>query len=98
MRCLSWNCQGLGRPRTVCALKEIIRVKSPQILGIIETKKRDKDFNRLKYGLGFQNCFAVSSCGKARGLAVLWDDSIDLRVIGYSQRHIDVVVKDHQEV
>ncbi|KAL9673458.1 hypothetical protein QQ045_029716 [Rhodiola kirilowii] len=36
----SWNCQGLGRPRTVRALREAIKSHSPQIVCLLETKKR----------------------------------------------------------
>ncbi|CAM8940407.1 unnamed protein product [Rhodiola kirilowii] len=93
MRCVSWNCRGLGRPRTVRALKDAIRALSPQLVGLLETKKKVSEWESLKWKLGFRNRFPVSCTGRAGGLALLWDDSLDLHVVSFSQNHIDVIVK-----
>ncbi|CAM8900258.1 unnamed protein product [Rhodiola kirilowii] len=92
-----WNCQGLGRPRTVRALRHAIKSHSPQIVCLLETKKRAFDVEGMKYKFGFQNCFGVSSKGQSGGLAVLWDDSVSVDLRSYSFYHIDVVVKDQEE-
>ncbi|CAM8956582.1 hypothetical protein QQ045_016060 [Rhodiola kirilowii] len=97
MKVFSWNCRGLGMPRTVRALKSAIRVFSPQIVCLMETKKRVVGWDLLKLRLGFRNCLAVGSRGRVGGLAMLWDDSVDVEVVNYSQNHIDAIVRDQQE-
>ncbi|CAM8943685.1 unnamed protein product [Rhodiola kirilowii] len=94
MRMFSWNCRGLGRPRTVRALKDAVRVFSPQIVCLMETKKKAVDGDWIRLKLGFRNCFAVDCRGRAGGLALLWDDSIQVSIVNYSSNHIDAVVED----
>ncbi|KAL9678179.1 hypothetical protein QQ045_016018 [Rhodiola kirilowii] len=43
--------------------------------------------------LGFSNCFIVKSLGKSGGLAVLWDNDVDLTVRSYSDNNVDVGIK-----
>ncbi|CAM8977963.1 unnamed protein product [Rhodiola kirilowii] len=93
MRVLRWNCRGLGRPRTVRALKEAFREHHPQVVGLIETKKGDGDWEWLKRSLGFRNCFTVSCRGKSGGLALLWTDDLDVTIRSYSGSHVDAEVK-----
>ncbi|CAM8880738.1 unnamed protein product [Rhodiola kirilowii] len=93
MRVFSWNCRGLGRPRTVRALVEAIREYSPQIVCLIEIKRDAKGWDLLKMKLGFSNCFIVKSRGKSGGLAVWWDNDVDLTVRSYSDNHVDAGIK-----
>jgi len=37
MKIISWNCRGLGSPRTVPSLKYLVRVYKPDILFLCET-------------------------------------------------------------
>lgn len=37
MNLLSWNCLGLENPRSVNALKEVIRIEKPKIVFLMET-------------------------------------------------------------
>ncbi|CAM8967066.1 unnamed protein product [Rhodiola kirilowii] len=90
MRMFSWNCRGLGRPRTVRTLVDAIRTHRPQIVCLIETKKEKADWNFIKWKLGFCNCFVVDSRGKAGGLAVLWSKEVDINVKSYSDWHVDM--------
>ncbi|CAM8910773.1 unnamed protein product [Rhodiola kirilowii] len=43
MKLLSWNCRGVGGPRAVRSLCDVVRPHRPSILGLIETKKDDGD-------------------------------------------------------
>ncbi|KAL9687890.1 hypothetical protein QQ045_032298 [Rhodiola kirilowii] len=97
MRIFRWNCQNLGRPRTLQALKDAVRAFSPQIICFMETKKEDTESQWIKWKLGFHNYFLVGCRGRSGGLAILWMDSIDIRLLSFSRNHIDVVVKEHKE-
>lgn len=37
MNCVTWNCRGLGQPRTVRALSDLVRDRRPDILFLSET-------------------------------------------------------------
>ncbi|CAM8971158.1 unnamed protein product [Rhodiola kirilowii] len=95
MRIFSWNCRGLGRPWTVRALVDAIRVFHPQVVCLMETKKGNDSWDRLKMKLGFRNCFTVSCRGKSGGLAVLWADDVNLSICNFSRWHVDMVVTDN---
>ncbi|CAM8895955.1 unnamed protein product [Rhodiola kirilowii] len=94
MKIFSWNCRGLGRPRTVRALRDAMRSLSPQIVGLMETKKRASDIEGVRCKLGFRNGFGVSCRGRSGGLALFWDDSLCLEILNYSVSHIDAVIRD----
>ncbi|CAM8920557.1 unnamed protein product [Rhodiola kirilowii] len=97
MRLLSWNCRGVGGPRAVRSLGDVVRTHRPSILGLIETKKADPDWEHLKRKLGFTECFAVGSHGRSGGLAMLWDEETEVTIISHSAAHIDVRVRKESE-
>ena len=96
MSTLSWNCRGLGNPRAIRALKDIIKVKGPKIVFLMETKLNSKRMMQLKQKFGFQNGFAVDCVGKSGGLALLWAGDVDVNLQSFSCGHIDVLVKGGQ--
>ncbi|CAM8948104.1 unnamed protein product [Rhodiola kirilowii] len=96
MKIFSWNCRGLGRPRTVRTLVDAIRTYRPQIVCLLETKKKEAGWDSVKWQLGLRNCFFVASRGKAGGLAVLWSEEVDLCIRSYSDWHVDMEVRDNQ--
>eukprot|EP00253_Pinus_taeda_P032065 PITA_32065 len=76
MKYISWNCKGLGNKLKEEALKDIVRIHSPEILLIQETKMEDnpllqnsKTFWRKGPGR------AVSAKGASGELASFWDSS-----------------------
>lgn len=93
MKLIGWNCRGLGQPRTVRALQDLVRTEKPSILGLIETKLGSKDWDYLRIKLGFSYCFVVNNCGRSGGLALLWNPETDVTVISYSKFHIDAIVR-----
>ncbi|CAM8923717.1 unnamed protein product [Rhodiola kirilowii] len=97
MKLFSWNCWGLGRPRTVRALKDAIRVYHPQVVGLIETKMSTVGWDRVKLNLGFHNCFVVGREGLSGGLAMLWNNEAKLEIISYSKSHVDAVLQEEDK-
>ncbi|KAL9690404.1 hypothetical protein QQ045_010802 [Rhodiola kirilowii] len=72
MTILSWNCRGMGNPRTIRELRSLIRATNPQVIGLIETKADKKKMERIRVLLGFFGCFVVPAKGASGGLALLW--------------------------
>ncbi|CAM8999282.1 unnamed protein product [Rhodiola kirilowii] len=93
MSLISWNCRGVGGPRTVRSLCDVTRSYRPSILGLIEKKKSVGDWESLKMKLGFKGCLSVDSRGRSGGLALLWVEDVEVVLISLSNYHIDVTVK-----
>lgn len=41
-----------------------------------------------------RGCFVVNGTGKGGGIALFWDDSINVTLKSYNMRHIDVIIKE----
>jgi exonuclease III len=91
---ISWNCRGLGNPRTVRDLRRMVKVKRPILVFLMETKLKQKKMEKIRCLLGFQNLFVVDSNGRSGGLALLWKEEAGLEIQNYSCRHIQAVVKN----
>jgi exonuclease III len=61
MSLLSWNCQGLRKPRTVRVLRQLVKEKSPCLVFLMETKLTQHKAGFLKVWLGFDSMFVVDS-------------------------------------
>ncbi|XP_042988712.1 uncharacterized protein LOC122316247 [Carya illinoinensis] len=92
MICISWNCRGLGNPRGVRALRDLVRKEVPMVLFLQETKLHVTKMECVKRLLGYECCFAVSSEGRSGGLALMWQEETNLNVQSYSKNHIDALI------
>ena len=68
---ISWNCRGLGNPRTILALCEIKKCRKPDFIFLIETLVHSVQVEKLKSKLGFEGAFYVDRVGRGGGLAFL---------------------------
>ncbi|GLT72801.1 hypothetical protein SLA2020_447050 [Shorea laevis] len=94
MNILSWNCRGLGNPRTVRNLRLLVEDKQPTILFLMETKLRRTEMASLRVKLGFDSLFVVDSVRRSGGLAMLWKEEVNLEIQNYSLRHINAVITE----
>lgn len=46
--------------------------------------------------IGFSNGFFVNRLGLCEGLALLWNEEVDLMIASYSRKHIDAVISDEK--
>jgi exonuclease III len=93
MNILSWNCRGLGNPTAVLALHHLVKVQGPKVLFLIETKLDSKKMEALRVELRFKCCFSVPSRGSSGGLALLWNDPVEIIIQSYTQNHIDAHIQ-----
>lgn len=84
MKIPSGNCRGMGSPRAVRSLKDVISSSSPDIVGLIETKLTTKRCEDLRCKLGFCECFPVNCHGKTGGLAILWKEEVSVVIKSFS--------------
>lgn len=74
MRCLSWNCCGLGDPLTKGELVALIAKKYLKLIFLMETKV-DKDvIARICCKQQISNFFVVPHLSRGGGLAVLMEE------------------------
>jgi exonuclease III len=69
MSVLSWNCRGLGNPRTVRELCRLVKEKRPMMVFLMETKLSNFRFDSIKNKIGYGGLFVVNSVGRGGGLA-----------------------------
>lgn len=94
MKIISWNCRGLGSPRTIPSLKYLVCVYKPDILYLCETISKSNKTEELKYVLGFDFCFTVNKQGQSGGLVLYWNSSVNCSISNYSNNHIDAEITD----
>lgn len=98
MRCISWNCRGLGNPLAVRALSRLIKKENPQLVFLMETKQSEMEFETTKKKVGFEYGLAAGcderGRGRAGGVALLWRNSLEVRVTSFSNNHICAEIVD----
>ena len=92
MIALSWNCRGLGNPRSVGALRDYVRRWDPMVVFLTETKRKVAGMKKVKGKIGYVNGFYVQQKGKGGGLAMFWKKEVNLEIKSYSRHHIDAVI------
>ena len=68
MNALVWNCRGVGSPLTFSQLEETVKLHSPSIIFLSETKNNKTYMNRIKMKLKYDSLFVVDPVGKSGGL------------------------------
>jgi exonuclease III len=94
MKILSWNCRGLGDPRTVQELTRLVRLHKPKIVFLSETRKNKIYVENLHWRLGLKYVVTFNEQGKGGGLALFWDESVDVRLFKIGNRVVDVTIYD----
>lgn len=92
MEIIRWNCRGLGNPRAVRALGDLIKSQKPNMVFLIETLSEEDRIKKLIVKFGFDQYRAVTYRGRSGGLALLWDRSIQYCVVEAESNYIDVHV------
>ncbi|KAK2976049.1 hypothetical protein RJ640_024777 [Escallonia rubra] len=96
MSCLSWNCCGLGNPRTIRELEGRINKEDPHLVFLSETRCRSRKLEFLKNKWGMHGLF-VNPNGLSGGLALLWKNEVNVAIQSFSQNHIDATIGADQD-
>ena len=92
MSTLSWNCRGLGNPRTVQEIMDIVFAKKPKIIFLMEVKVGRAYMEKMQNKLNYEGMFVMDSVRCGSGLVLLWKVENWVSLISYSRNHIDVQV------
>jgi len=91
----SWNCQGLGNPRTVRRLGEISKKYDPDIIFIMESKNPNdvvlKKLEHLRLKYDCHHLVPPTGHG-AGGLGLFWKQEVDVQILEANAHVIDTVV------
>nr|XP_023885100.1 uncharacterized protein LOC111997259 [Quercus suber] len=93
MSLISWNCRGLGNPRTVRALQKVVQQEELILVFLMETKINKEKVEKVRDQCNFNFNWVVPSEGKGGGLALFWKEGIEVEIIDADQSHIDALVK-----
>ena len=89
---MCWNCQGIRSDLTVRCLREFRTKDSPDIMFLMETKRKDEDVFKMYRGTEFTNHFTIPPVGLSGGLALSWKDNVDVEILAPSANVIDTKV------
>lgn len=70
MRLIVWNCQGIRSALIVSSLKEQVKLQTPDIVVLQETKNRSTRYEYLKRQLGMAYMHTVEPRGLRGGLCL----------------------------
>lgn len=74
MKTVSWNCHGRGNPEAIRAVRQLTKSEAPNLVFLMETKKKSHEIQKSCSLKGFNCVFAVDCVGvgnrRARGLAL----------------------------
>lgn len=87
---VGWYCCGLGNPKTVQRVKELVKACSPDILFLMETENQDIFVMNEIQDMYFDSHFLFSPHGHGGGgLALSWKNHVDVQVFSTSHNFID---------
>ena len=69
-----------------------MREKAPNILFVMETKQTVEEMRGVQGELHYDSMLAISCLGRRGGLAMLWNNDLDLHIQTYTQNHIDALI------
>lgn len=85
--------EGIQSPRAFNTLRFHKQESKVDLMFLMETRCGQEKIERWHLKLGYNNKLVVNSVGKSGGLCLIWDNSIDVSLLSYSQGHIDVSIK-----
>lgn len=92
MSSLVWYCRGLGNPYTVQVLLDLVEVKNPMVVFLMETMIDNTRIEAIRAKMNYEGQFTVAGPGHGGGLALFWKQANTVTVKGYSHNHIDTEI------
>lgn len=89
MRILCWNYSGIGDPKMVHELRELIQESASSVVCIVETQLSKQRVEDLTAMLGFEAGFVVASGRRNGGIRVFLPHGLIFCVKNFSRYHID---------
>lgn len=94
MNALVYSCRGLGKSQTVHDLDALVCRYNPKVVFLSETMISKSRVKNLRWRLGLKYCLAVDSNGKRCGLALFWDEHLQVNLLEIGECFIDVQIME----
>lgn len=88
MNILFLNCRGLGEPRHVRILRNLLHKQEASLAFLWETKLLRKQTEFVRKECGFQSMFSVDRTGSSGGITLLWKDHLTVSLLTFSKYFI----------
>ena len=72
----------------------MVKKFNPQVIFLIETKRKILEMDWLRARWKFDRCFVVEGIGKGGSLALLWMEERKVEIRSFSKYHIDARISD----
>nr|POE96333.1 hypothetical protein CFP56_49733 [Quercus suber] len=73
MKVLVWNCRGVGKSNFCRNFSDIIRLRKPSTVVVLETRVFEDRPDSISSNLGFDNVCCSDATGFSGGIWVLWN-------------------------
>ncbi|CAN0884567.1 hypothetical protein LINGRAHAP2_LOCUS14879 [Linum grandiflorum] len=89
MTVLSWNCRGLGNPRAVSVLVELVKTHYPDVVFLSETLVDSHRMEEVRVKIKFEVYIAVPARGRSGGLCMLWREKDVVQITHFQNYFIN---------
>lgn len=72
MSTLFWNCRGLGNPLTIQTLLDLVQMKKPMFVFLMETMIDHGRIDSIRAKMQYEGLFTVAGPGHGGGIALIW--------------------------
>ncbi|KAK1398276.1 hypothetical protein POM88_008139 [Heracleum sosnowskyi] len=97
MNVLSWNCRGVGRPRNVQFLSDVVRQEKPGVVFLCETLAKKSKMEWVQLKIGYQGMFVVDPIGRSGGLTMFWKDNDKVEVLVGGSQYPNALIEGFNE-
>lgn len=98
MQILCWNCRGAASHDFLTHVEDLVRIKDPMLVFILETRVSTAKVEQAKIRLGFDGAHGIDAVGLSGGIWMFWDTariSVDILPHGNQALHAFVQVIYH---
>lgn len=91
-----WNVQGASKPTFLTTPREIVRINTPMVLGLVETHISGEKAPKFCDHIGFSGQTRVEEQGFSGGIWLFWkQEEVSVDVIEAPGQHITVTISKH---
>ncbi|KHG10692.1 BEACH domain-containing lvsC [Gossypium arboreum] len=86
MKILCWNVCGLGSPRIVRRLRQVVKSYYPRLVFFFKTKIDENRIEKVRRCCDFNYGIEVGTTGSRDGLCLAWKEDVNVELKNYSKK------------